>query len=137
MSVNVIRLKSEEILIREGSEPVKLHGIYFLGRSAQSVDIEAIGAMEPNTNFYKDFCEFLIPDPSLSEGELFIVPENDAVRSFARYSVARPELRGIFVCTSEIVYPLRFSFISPIFGRIPFLFLVAFLRRLVGISPFC
>ena len=133
MSVKVIRIKSEEILLREGSESVKLHGIYFPDRSAQSVVIEAIEVMEQNTNFYNDFREFLIP---LSEWELFIVPDSDAVRSFARYSVARPELRGIFVYTSEIVYPLRFSFISPIFGRIPFLFLVVFLRRLVGICQF-
>ena len=124
MSVKVIRINSKEILLREGSESVKLHGIYFLDRSAQSVVIDAIEVMEQNTNFYNDFREFLIPDPSLSEGELFIVPDSDAVRSFARYSVALPELRGIFVYTSEIVYPLRFSFISPIFGRIPFLFLL-------------
>ena len=92
--------------------------------------------MEPNTNFSNEFRDNLFPDPFLSEWELFIVPDSDVVRSFARYFVAQPELGGIFVYTSEIIYPLRFSFISPIFGRIPFLFLVAFLRRLVGICQF-
>ena len=109
MSVKVIRMKSEEILIRKGSEPVKLHGIYFLDSSAQSVDIEAIGVMDPNTNFYNEFHDIIIPDPFLSEWELFIVPDSDVVRSFARYFVAQPELGGIFVYTSEIIYPLRFS----------------------------
>ena len=92
--------------------------------------------MDPNTNFSNEFRDNLIPDPFLSEWELFIVPDSDVVRSFARYFVAQPELGGIFVYRFEIIYPLRFSFISPIFGRIPFLFLVAFLRRLVGICQF-
>ena len=94
--MKVIRIKSKEILIREGSESMKLHGIYFPDRSAQSVVIEAIEVMEQSTNFYNDFREFLIPDSSLSEGGLFIVPDSDAVRSFARYSVARPEFCSIF-----------------------------------------
>ena len=72
MAVKVMRIKSEEIMFREGSESVNLHGIYFPDRSAQSVVIEAIEVMEQNTNFYNDFREFLIPDPSLSEGELFM-----------------------------------------------------------------
>ena len=57
-------------------------------------------------------------------------------RSFATISVARPERRNALCSIEKMVYPLRFSFISPVHGELPFLFLVQFLRRLIGICHF-
>ena len=59
-----------------------------------------------------------------------MVPNNDNVRRFAEISVARPELRQVFCSFAEMVYPLRFS------RELPFLFLVKFLQRLIGICRF-
>ena len=67
---------------------------------------------------------------------MFVVPNVEFVESFGIISVDRPELGDVFCSVEQMIYPLRFSFVSPVFGRIPFLFLVQFLRRLVGICQF-
>ena len=77
-----------------------------------------------------------LTDVEISFGEEFIVPSSDAVQSFADISVCQPELRGNFCAENLMIYPLRFSFITPIFKGLPFLFLVQFLRRLIGICRF-
>ena len=68
--------------------------------------------------------------------ERFIVPESDVIQSFAQMSVSRPELCQIFCPIDRMIYPLRFSFITPILEDLPFLFLVQFLLRLIGICQF-
>ena len=67
---------------------------------------------------------------------MFVVPNVEFVESFGIISVDRPELGDVFCSVEQMIYPLRFYFVSPVFGRIPFLFLVQFLRRLVGICQF-
>ena len=68
--------------------------------------------------------------------ERFKVPETDDIRGFARMSVAQPEFCQIFTPLEKMIYPLRFSFITPILEDLPFLFLVQFLSRLIGICQF-
>ena len=80
--------------------------------------------------------EQTLPDYHIPSDELFIVSKYDSGRSFATISVARLERRNAFCSIEEMVYPLRFSFISPVLGELPFLFLVQFLRRLIGICHF-
>ena len=61
--------------------------------------------MEQNTNSLCASSEFTVPDPHLSDSELFIIPEIDVVRSFASISVAWPDLWDVFCSISEMVYP--------------------------------
>ena len=62
--------------------------------------------------------EQTLPDYHIPSDELFIVSKYDSGRSFATISVARPERRNAFCSIEEMVYPLRFSFIGPIFEAV-------------------
>ena len=103
-------------------------GFHFPDVCAQSIfwfDIDII--MEQKSNSLYVSREFTIPDPHLSESEIFIVPDDDAVCSFASFSVARPELRAVFCYTSEIVYILYDSFSLVLsLGGFPFSFWLRF-----------
>jgi hypothetical protein len=68
--------------------------------------------------------------------DLFVIPDLRFVQDFGAQTVAQPEFRDIFCLVDQIIYPLRFSFVSPIFGGVPFLFLVQFLKQLVLICQF-
>ena len=53
--------------------------------------------MEQKTNFKNSSLDFTLPVCDLSSDELFIVPNDDNIRSFSVLSVARAELRNIFL----------------------------------------
>ena len=80
--------------------------------------------------------EFMILDPQLSGDDLFVIPDLRFVQDFGAQTVAQPEFRDIFCLVDQIIYPLRFSCVSPIFGSVPFLFLVQVLKQLVLICQF-
>ena len=95
--------------------------------------------MESKEGLPEDFrsSDFTIPLAiEVPTAERFKVPESDVIRGFARMSVAQPELCQIFSPIEQMIYPLQFSFITPILEDLPFLFLVQFLLRLIGICQF-
>ena len=83
--------------------------------------------METETSSAGQYLLFEISNPQISEEQLCVVPLDGWVQSFATYSVNRPGLGKVFCSLDAMIYPLQFSFITPVFNSIPFLFLVQFL----------
>ena len=57
---------------------------------------------------------------------MFVVPNVEFVESFWIISVDRPELGDVFCSVEQMIYPLRFSFVSPVLGGSLFFFLFSF-----------